>query len=53
MIGILWEAWRAVENHFLKSKLGKEFGPLLDPEAKAALEGLKKFFGRKNEIELT
>jgi hypothetical protein len=52
MIGILWEAWRAVQKHFLKDKLGKEYEPLLDPEAKRALEGLKKFFGKKNEIEL-
>src|SRR5690349_11591044 len=52
MIGILWEAWRAVVERFLKSKLGKEYEPLLDEEAKQALEGLKKFFGKKNEIEL-
>jgi hypothetical protein len=52
IVGILWEAWRAVETHFLKSKLGKEYEPLLDPEARKALDGLKKFFGKKNEIEL-
>lgn len=52
MIGVLWEAWRAVENHFLKTKLGKEYEPLLDAEARAALEGLKKFFGNKNEVSV-
>jgi len=25
MIGILWEAWRTVETHFLKSRLGQEY----------------------------
>lgn len=52
MIGVLWEAWRAVETHFLKSKLGKEYEPLLDDEARAALGSLKEFFGKKNEIAL-
>ncbi len=54
MIGILWEAWRAVETHFLSSKLGKEkeYEPLLDTEARTALGNLKDYFGKKNEIAL-
>ena len=36
----------------MKSKLGKEYEPLLDREARAALDGLKDYFRKKNEIAL-
>ena len=52
MIGVLWEAWRLVETHYLKSKLRKEYEPLLDSEATAALGHLNKYFGSKNELSL-
>jgi hypothetical protein len=52
MIGVLWEAWRAVEGFFLKSKLGQEYRPLLDPQASEALSDLQKYFGNKNEISV-
>lgn len=47
MIGILWEAWRAVETYFLKSPLGREYRPLLDGPAAQALESLQKYFAEK------
>jgi hypothetical protein len=50
MIGVLWEAWRAVETYFLKSRLGREYRPLLDADASLALQALQKYFGKQNEI---
>ncbi|WP_316158715.1 MULTISPECIES: hypothetical protein [unclassified Bradyrhizobium] len=45
-IGAMWEAWRLVEDRFLKRPLGKEFLPLLDGPAAEALDRLKKRFGK-------
>jgi len=45
-IGAMWEAWRLVEDRFLKRPLGREFLPLLDPQAADALDRLKKRFGK-------
>lgn len=52
MIGVLWEAWRAVETYFLKSPLGCEYRPLLDAHAGDALDSLQKYFGKRNEIAI-
>jgi hypothetical protein len=41
-IGAMWEAWRLVEDRFLKRPLGREYLPLLDRSAVDALERLKK-----------
>jgi hypothetical protein len=46
-IGAMWEAWRLVEDRFLKRPLGREYLPLLDRPAADALERLKKRFGRE------
>jgi fructose-specific component phosphotransferase system IIB-like protein len=40
------EAWRLVEDRFLKRPLGREYMPLLDRPAADALERLKKRFGK-------
>jgi hypothetical protein len=45
-IGAMWEAWRLVEDRFLKRPVGREFLPLLDRPAVDALERLKKRFGK-------
>jgi hypothetical protein len=45
-IGAMWEAWRLVEDRFLKRPLGREFLPLLDPPAAEALDRLKKRFSK-------
>lgn len=45
-IGAMWEAWRLVEDRFLKRPLDREFLPLLDGPAAEALERLKKRFGK-------
>ena len=45
-IGAMWEAWRLVEDRFLKRPLGREYLPLLDRPAADALERLKKRFGK-------
>jgi fructose-specific component phosphotransferase system IIB-like protein len=45
-IGAMWEAWRLVEDRFLKRPLGREYLPLLDRPATDALERLKKRFGK-------
>ncbi|NOJ39062.1 hypothetical protein [Bradyrhizobium australiense] len=45
-IGAMWEAWRLVEDRFLKRPLGREYLPLLDAPAKEALDRLKKRFGK-------
>jgi hypothetical protein len=50
VIGVLWEAWRLVQERSLGSELGKEFVPKLDPAAKKALDRLKKEFGGSNII---
>jgi hypothetical protein len=52
MIGVLWEAWRAVEKYFLKSTLGREYRPLLDSHASEALYQLQRYFGKPNEISV-
>lgn len=45
-IGVMWEAWRLVEDRFLKRPLGRDYLPLLDNEAAEALDRLKKRFGK-------
>jgi hypothetical protein len=45
-IGAMWEAWRLVEDRFLKRPLGREYLPLLDREAANALDRLKRRFGK-------
>ena len=47
-IGAMREAWRLVEDRFLKRPLGREYLPLLDAPAAEALERLKKRFGKLN-----
>jgi len=43
-IGAMWEAWLLVERGFLKSKIGRDYVPLLDAPAREALDRLKKRF---------
>jgi hypothetical protein len=45
-IGAMWEAWRLVDDRFLKRQLGREYLPLLDRPAVDALDRLKKRFGK-------
>ncbi|MHC2462491.1 hypothetical protein [Bradyrhizobium embrapense] len=45
-IGAMWEAWRLIDDRFLKRPLGREFLPLLDRPAAEALDRLKKRFGK-------
>lgn len=45
-IGAMWEAWRLVDDRFLRRPLGKEFVPTLDRPAANALDRLKKRFGK-------
>jgi hypothetical protein len=49
-IGAMQEAWRLIEDRFLKRLLGREFMPLLDSPAAEALERLKKRFGKLNRL---
>jgi hypothetical protein len=49
-IGAMREAWMLVEKGFLSSKLGKEYTPLLDAQASAGLDNLKKRFGASNPL---
>jgi hypothetical protein len=51
-IGAMREAWRLVEDRFLKRPLGREFIPLLDASAAAALERLKQRFGKLNRMAI-
>ncbi|MET4476737.1 hypothetical protein ABIB66_001253 [Bradyrhizobium sp. F1.13.3] len=51
-IGAMREAWRLVEERFLKRPIGREFIPLLDPPAADALEKLKKRFGKLNRMAI-
>lgn len=45
-IGAMWEAWRLVEDRFLKGPLGREDLPLIDRTAAESLERLKKRLGK-------
>jgi hypothetical protein len=45
LIGVMREALKLIEKRFLGSTLGKEYVPLLNAEAKDALNRLKKRFG--------
>ena len=49
-IGVMREAWTLIERGFLKSKIGKEYAPLLDEEARGGLDRLKKRFGPSNPL---
>jgi hypothetical protein len=49
-IGIMREALKLIEKRFLGSTLGKEYGPRLSPQAKEALDRLKKRFGAKDKL---
>ncbi|GKQ53576.1 hypothetical protein [Bradyrhizobium sp. Ce-3] len=49
-IGAMQEAWRLIEGRFLKRPIGREYLTLLDAPGAAALESLKKRFGRFNRL---
>jgi hypothetical protein len=49
-IGAMREAWRLIEDRFLKRPLGREYRPLLDPTAAEALDRLKKRFGKLDRL---
>jgi hypothetical protein len=49
-IGAMHEAWLLVERSFLKNKIGREWASSLDADAQAALERLKKRFGKSNPL---
>jgi hypothetical protein len=49
-IGAMQEAWRLIEDRFLKRPLGREYLPLLDAPASGALDRLKKRFGKLNRL---
>lgn len=51
LTGKLYECWKLLQSSFFGSRVSKQYEPLFDPEAAAALENLKKYFGRKNLIE--
>jgi hypothetical protein len=51
-IGAMQEAWRLVEGRFLKRPLGREYLSLLDAPAAAALERLKKRFGKLDRMAI-
>jgi len=50
LIGVLWEAWRLVQERLLKSDIGREMVPKLDEQGREALDQLKTCFGRSNVI---
>jgi hypothetical protein len=49
-IGAMREALKLVEKRFLASPIGKEFVPLLDPPASAALDRLKRRFAKLDAL---
>jgi hypothetical protein len=49
-IGAMWEAWLLVERGFLSNKIGRDYVPLLDAQASAALDRLKMFFRSSNAL---
>jgi len=51
LTGKLYECWRLLQKDFFGTKLSQFYGPLLDSSARASLDSLKKYFGRKNIIE--
>ena len=46
LVGVLSESWRVVSTRYLQSKLGREYGQLLDTFGQQALENLKQQFGK-------
>jgi hypothetical protein len=50
LIGIMREALKLIEKRFLGSRLGKEYVPLLGPQATEALDRLKKRFGAPDKF---
>jgi hypothetical protein len=51
-IGAMREAWRLVEDRFLKRPLGREYLSLLDAPAADALDRLKKRFGKLDRLSV-
>lgn len=51
-MGAMWEAWRLVEDRFLRRPLGREFMPLLDKQASEALDRMKKRFGKGSGLSM-
>lgn len=49
--GKLWEGWLLIEAGMLKNKATREYVDQLNPEAVAALEELKKYFGSNNRLK--
>lgn len=51
LTGKIYECWKLLQSAFFGSRVSKQYEPLFDREGAAALDNLKKYFGRKNLIE--
>lgn len=51
IIGKLYESWEVIRKNFFGSSLSKKYESKLPTGGKEALQQLKKYFGRKNNIK--
>jgi hypothetical protein len=51
LTGKIYEFWMLLQSSFFGPALSKEYEPQLDEEARAALQALKRYFGRDNLID--
>jgi hypothetical protein len=52
LTGKLHECWRLLERAFFASAISRDYASKFDAEASGAMDQLKKYFGRKNLIEV-
>lgn len=52
LTGKIYEFWKLLQVSYFGSQLSREYQPLMDSEFLAALESLKRYFGRDNLIAL-
>jgi hypothetical protein len=50
LAGKIYECWNLLKSAFFSTALSKSYVPQFDEEAKQALEGIKRYFGRENPI---
>lgn len=50
LTGKIYEFWRVLQNSLFGAQLSREYQPLMDIESTAALNELKKYFGRDNLV---
>lgn len=50
LTGKLWEAWKIIQQRFVRSNLSDDYRPSLEDEAQTALKNLERYFANKDNV---